>query len=688
MRVLFDQNPLQNITNIDSDERAIPLTYPGFVPYVRGPYPLMYATQPWTIRQYAGFSTAKESNEFYKQNLAKGQKGLSVAFDLPTHRGYDSDHDRVVGDVGKAGVAIDTVEDMKVLFDEIPLEKISVSMTMNGAVIPILAFFIVAAEEQGVSQNTLTGTIQNDILKEYMVRNTYIYKPEMSMRIIGDIFAYCAENLPKFNPISISGYHMQEAGASPELELAYTILNGIEYVKTGINAGLKVDHFAPRLSFFWGIGMDLVIEAAKLRAGRLLWAQMMKQFEPTNKKSLMLRAHCQTSGWSLTKQDPMNNVARTTIEALAAVLGQTQSLHTNALDEAIALPTPETAAVARNTQLILQHECGLTNVVDPLGGSYLLEEKTNELVQKALEYIDEIEQLGGMLKAIEKGIPKMRIEESAIAKQAKIDSGEDVIVGVNKFQIVEEEMDNLLSIDANEVREEQVNQLIQIKQNRDDSIVAGKLEEITFSAQTGKGNLLELAIEAARARATLGEITSAIEKVAPRHSAQVNTVSGVYSTVHNNENEINRIQQLVTDFSNQEGRRPRIYIAKIGQDGHDRGAKVVASAYADFGFDVDVSPLFQTPAEVARAAVQFDVHCVAMSSLAGGHKELLPILREELKKLDREDMVIIIGGVVPERDYEFLLSNGASAIFGPGTILTEAAEEIITILSNQNESNE
>jgi methylmalonyl-CoA mutase len=559
---------------------------------------------------------------------------------------------------------------------------------MNGAVIPILAFFIVDAEEQGVSQNALTGTIQNDILKEYMVRNTYIYKPEMSMRIIGDIFAYCAENLPKFNPISISGYHMQEAGASPELELAYTILNGIEYVKTGINAGLKVDHFAPRLSFFWGIGMDLVTEAAKLRAGRLLWAQMMKQFEPTNKKSLMLRAHCQTSGWSLTKQDPMNNVARTTIEALAAVLGQTQSLHTNALDEAIALPTPETAAVARNTQLILQHECGLTNVVDPLGGSYLLEEKTDELVQKALEYINEIEQLGGMLKAIEKGIPKMRIEESAIAKQAKIDSGEDVIVGVNKFQIVEEEMDNLLSIDANEVREEQVKQLIQIKQNRDELIVKEKLEQITFSAQTGKGNLLELAIEAARARVTLGEITSAIEKVAPRHSAQVNTVSGVYSTVHNNENEINRIQQLVTDFSNQEGRRPRIYIAKIGQDGHDRGAKVVASAYADFGFDVDVSPLFQTPAEVARAAVQFDVHCVAMSSLAGGHKELLPILREELKKLDREDMVIIIGGVVPERDYEFLLSNGASAIFGPGTILTEAAEEIITILSNQNESNE
>lgn len=683
MRKTFNKKPFSMATPNVNIEQKIPNSYPGQIPFVRGPYPLMYVTQPWTIRQYAGFSTAKESNAFYKQNLAKGQKGLSVAFDLPTHRGYDSDHDRVVGDVGKAGVAIDSVEDMKVLFDGIPLNDISVSMTMNGAVLPILAFYIVAANEQGVDTDKLTGTIQNDILKEYMVRNTYIYAPNMSMRIIGDIFSYCSRNMPKFNPISISGYHMQEAGASTEIELAYTILNGIEYVKTGLEAGLTVDEFAPRLSFFWGIGMDFVTEIAKLRAGRLLWAQMMQQFNPKNKKSYMLRAHCQTSGWSLTKQDPMNNIARTTIEALAAVFGQTQSLHTNAFDEAIALPTPNSASIARNTQLILQHECGLTNVVDPFGGSDKIEELTYELVQKAWVYMKEIEELGGMVQAIEKGIPKMRIEEAAIAKQAKIDSGEDVIIGVNRFSIDEDEIEDVLSVNANEVREQQLDHLKRLKESRDLKKVQYWLDALENCVITGEGNLLEVAIECARVRATLGEISNAIEKYAPRHIAKIETVTGVYSSVHRNEDEVRRIQNLVVDFTQKEGRRPRIFMAKIGQDGHDRGIKVVASAYADFGFDVDVGPLFQTPAEVAKAAVLFDVHCVAMSSLAGGHKELLPLLRDELTKLGRDDMTIFVGGVVPEKDYDFLLNNGASAIFGPGTILTEAAEKILLCLTKE-----
>ncbi len=649
----------------------------GLPPYLRGPYATMYVQQPWTIRQYAGFSTAEESNAFYRRNLAAGQKGLSVAFDLPTHRGYDSDHPRVVGDVGKAGVAIDTVEDMKILFDRIPLDQMSVSMTMNGAVIPILAFYIVAAEEQGVSPEQLSGTIQNDILKEFMVRNTYIYPPEPSMRLVADIFAYASRHLPKFNSISISGYHMHEAGAPADLELAYTLADGWEYLKTGVAAGLDIDDFAPRLSFFWGIGMNHFMEIAKMRAGRLLWAKIVKTFSPKNDKSLALRTHCQTSGYSLTAQDPFNNVARTTIEAAAAVFGGTQSLHTNSLDEAMALPTDFSARIARNTQLILQKETGIPRAVDPWGGSYYVEFLTVELAKKAWALIEEVEALGGMAKAIETGLLKLRIEEAAARKQARIDSRKDVVVGVNKFQLAEEADMALLEVDNQAVRESQIARINKIKEKRSNENVASALAAITQAAQTGEGNLLELAVGAARERATLGEISAAMEQIFGRHRAVIRSVSGIYSAEVTDDENFQLARRMADEFAAQDGRRPRILIAKMGQDGHDRGAKVVATGYADLGFDVDITPLFQTPEEVARAAAEADVHVVGASSLAAGHKTLIPQLIDELKKLGRGDILVIAGGVIPLQDYPFLYDAGVKAIFGPGTIVSVAAQKIL-----------
>lgn len=650
---------------------------PGVAPFTRGPYPTMYTTRPWTIRQYAGFSTAEESNAFYRRNLAMGQRGLSVAFDLPTHRGYDSDHPRVVGDVGKAGVAIDSVEDMKKLFDGIPLDQMSVSMTMNGAVLPIMAFYIVSAEEQGVSKEKLTGTIQNDILKEYMVRNTYIYPPEASMRIIADIFQYTSSFMPKFNSISISGYHLQEAGAPADLELAYTLADGLEYVRTGLAAGIDIDSFAPRLSFFWAVGMNYFMEVAKMRAARRMWAQLIQPFEPKNPKSLALRTHSQTSGWSLTEQDPFNNVTRTLIEAHAAAMGHTQSLHTNALDEAIALPTDFSARIARNTQLFLQAETGITNVIDPWGGSYYVESLTNELMERAWTHIEEIETLGGMTKAIETGLPKMKIEEAAARRQARIDSGEEVIVGMNRFRLQEEDPIDILDIDNTAVRLKQTERLHQVREKRNEQGVKAALRAMTASVQTGEGNLLELAIEAARQRATLGEISDAVEAAAGRHKAVIRSVSGVYRANFSDEEQMEAVQQMTAEFEEQEGRRPRILIAKMGQDGHDRGAKVIATAFADLGFDVDIGPLFQTPEETAKQAVENDVHAIGFSSLAGGHKTLLPALVEELKKQGREDIVVFAGGVIPAQDYDYLKENGAAAIFGPGTIIPVSAQVII-----------
>jgi len=649
----------------------------GIPPYLRGPYASMYVVKPWTIRQYAGFSTAEESNAFYKRNLAAGQKGLSVAFDLATHRGYDSDHERVVGDVGKAGVAISSVEDMKILFQDIPLDKVSVSMTMNGAVIPIMAFYIVTALEQGVSPEKLSGTIQNDILKEFMVRNTYIYPPKPSMRIITDIFKYTSKYMPKFNSISISGYHMQEAGATADLELAYTLADGIEYIRAGLNAGLKIDEFAPRLSFFFAIGMNFFMEIAKLRAARVLWAKLVKEkFQPQSDKSLALRTHCQTSGWSLTAQDPYNNVARTCIEAMAAALGGTQSLHTNALDEALALPTDFSAAIARNTQIILQEETQIGKIIDAFGGSVYLETLTQELIRKAETFIEEIEQLGGMTQAIEKGIPKLRIEEAATRRQARIDSQQDIIIGVNAFQ-AEGKIPELLVIDNQAVRQAQIQRLNQIKSTRNAQEVEDALNQITECARTGEGNLLELAIEAAKKRATLGEISYAMEKVFGRHQARIQSVQGVYLSEFANKEYILQARKLSDHFEELEGRRPRILIAKLGQDGHDRGAKVVATAFADLGFDVDIGPLFQIPAEAARQAVENDVHLVGVSSLAAGHLTLVPQLIEELKKLGREDIKVIVGGVIPPQDYESLKKAGAFAVFGPGTIIPKAAIEIL-----------
>ncbi|MBD2757527.1 methylmalonyl-CoA mutase [Spirosoma validum] len=656
----------------------------GIPPFLRGPYASMYVRQPWTIRQYAGFSTAEESNAFYRRNLAAGQKGLSVAFDLATHRGYDSDHPRVVGDVGKAGVAIDSVEDMKILFDQIPLDQMSVSMTMNGAVLPIMAFFIVAAEEQGVSAEKLSGTIQNDILKEFMVRNTYIYPPEPSMRIVGDIFAYTSQHMPKFNSISISGYHMHEAGAPAHLELAYTLADGLEYIRTGLRAAMSIDDFAPRLSFFWGIGMNHFMEIAKLRAGRLLWSKIVNQFAPKNTKSLALRTHCQTSGYSLTEQDPFNNVARTTIEALAAILGGTQSLHTNSLDEAIALPTDFSARIARNTQLYLQHETDVTRAVDPWGGSYYVEFLTKELAEKAWSLIDEVEQLGGMTKAIETGLPKLRIEEAAARKQARIDAGKDVIVGVNRYKPAFNTEIELLTIDNQAVRETQIERLNEIKAIRNKENVQKALADLTEAAMSPtpgeKSNLLALAIEAARHRATLGEISDAMEKAFGRHKATIRAISGIYSAEVSDDENFRLARQMSDQFAELDGRRPRILVAKMGQDGHDRGAKVIATSFADLGFDVDMGPLFQTPAEVARQAAENDVHIVGVSSLAAGHKTLVPQLIEELKKIGRGDILVIAGGVIPAKDYQFLYDAGVKGIFGPGTVISIAAQKILSEL--------
>jgi methylmalonyl-CoA mutase len=653
----------------------------GTAPFLRGPYSSMYASRPWTIRQYAGFSTAQESNSFYRRNLASGQKGLSVAFDLATHRGYDSDHERVKGDVGKAGVAIDTVEDMKILFDQIPLDQMSVSMTMNGAVLPVMAFYIVAAEEQGVAPAALTGTIQNDILKEFMVRNTYIYPPPASMRIISDIFGYTSRYMPKFNSISISGYHMHEAGATADIELAYTIADGLDYIRTGLNAGLKVDDFVPRLSFFWAVGMNHFMEIAKLRAGRLLWAELVRQFSPGNTKSLALRAHCQTSGYSLTEQDPFNNVARTCIEAMSAVFGGTQSLHTNALDEAIALPTDFSARIARNTQIFLQEETNITKVVDPWGGSFYLENLTHELVQKASALIREVEELGGMAKAIETGLPKMRIEEAAARKQARIDSGKEIIVGVNRYDAGEATELDILEVDNARVREEQIVRLNRVKEARDPLRVAASLEKLKNAASEASGNLLELAVEAARARATLGEISSALEDIYGRYQATVRAISGVYSKEIQMDDKFLKASKMADDFSAKEGRRPRIMIAKMGQDGHDRGAKVIATSFADLGFDVDIGPLFQTPAEAALQAVENDVHILGISSLAAGHKTLVPQVIEELAKLGRQDIIVVVGGVIPRQDYDFLYRAGVRHIFGPGTVIAQAAIDIIDQLS-------
>jgi methylmalonyl-CoA mutase len=661
----------------------------GLPPYLGGPYSTMYLTQPWTIRQYAGFSTAEASNAFYRRNLAAGQKGLSVAFDLATHRGYDSDHPRVEGDVGKAGVAIDSVEDMKVLFDQIPLGEMSVSMTMNGAVIPIMAFYIVAAEEQGVPPEKLSGTIQNDILKEFMVRNTYIYPPGPSMRIISDIFAFCAGKMPKFNSISISGYHMHEAGAPAEIELAYTLADGLEYIRAGIAAGLDIDEFAPRLSFFWGIGMNHFTEIAKLRAGRMLWAKMVQQFNPKSNKSLMLRTHCQTSGWSLTEQDPFNNVARTCIEAMSAVLGGTQSLHTNSFDEAMALPTDFSAKIARDTQIFIQKETDVTRAIDPWAGSYFVEQRTQELVKKAWALMQEVEELGGMAKAIEQGLPKLRIEEAAARKQARIDSGEEKIVGVNIFQVTGSERFEILEVDNTAVREGQIRRLQTLKYNRDEVAVAAALAAVTQAAAStspsnkGEQNLLESAISAARARATLGEISSAMEKTFGRYVATTKSISGVYAANMRNNEDFVKAQQLADAFAEQEGRRPRIMVAKLGQDGHDRGAKIIATAFADLGFDVDIGPLFQTPAEAAKQAVENDVHILGISSLAAGHKTLVPQTVAELEKLGRGDILVVVGGVIPQQDYDFLREAGAAAIFGPGTVVAKAAQALLDVLMGE-----
>ena len=652
----------------------------GIAPFLRGPYSTMYVMRPWTIRQYAGFSTAEESNAFYRRNLASGQKGLSVAFDLATHRGYDADHPRVVGDVGKAGVSICSVEDMKVLFDGIPLDKMSVSMTMNGAVLPVLAFYIVAGLEQGCTLEQLSGTIQNDILKEFMVRNTYIYPPEFSMKIIADIFEYTSKNMPKFNSISISGYHMQEAGATADIELAYTLADGLEYLRTGVNAGMSVDTFAPRLSFFWAIGMNHFMEIAKMRAARLLWAKIVKQFDPKNPKSLALRTHSQTSGWSLTEQDPFNNVARTAIEAMGAALGHTQSLHTNALDEAIALPTDFSARIARNTQIYIQEETYVTRSVDPWAGSYYVESLTNEIVHKAWALIQEVEKLGGMAKAIETGIPKMRIEEAAARKQARIDSGNDTIVGINRYRLEKEDPIDILAVDNTAVREAQIKRLKELRANRDEAKVRSALAAITECVKTKKGNLLELAVEAAKARASLGEISDACEAVVGRYKAVIRSISGVYSAEVKNDKNFEQAKAMAEQFAKKEGRQPRIMIAKLGQDGHDRGAKVVATGYADIGFDVDMGPLFQTPAEAAKQAVENDVHVVGVSSLAAGHKTLVPQIVAELKKLGREDIVVIVGGVIPHQDYDDLYKAGAAAIFGPGTPIATAAIKILEIL--------
>lgn len=649
----------------------------GIAPFLRGPYATMYSMRPWTVRQYAGFSTAEESNAFYRRNLAAGQKGLSIAFDLATHRGYDSDHERVVGDVGKAGVAVDSILDMKILFDKIPLDQMSVSMTMNGAVLPIMAFYIVAAEEQGVKWEQLQGTIQNDILKEYMVRNTYIYPPESSMKIIADIFEFTSKNMPKFNSISISGYHMQEAGATADLEMAYTLADGLEYARTGVKAGIDIDKFAPRLSFFWAEGMNYFMEIAKLRAARIIWAKLIKDFNPKNPKSMALRTHSQTSGWSLTEQDPFNNVTRTCIEALAATLGHTQSLHTNSLDEAIALPTDFSARIARETQLYLQHETGICQVIDPWAGSYYVEALTGALLRKGWENIQEVEKLGGMAKAIETGLPKMRIEEAAARRQARIDSGAETIVGVNKYRLEKEDPIEILEVDNTAVRISQIKRIEKLKAERDNNRVQNALNAITKAAETNKGNLLELAIDATRARATLGEISDAMEKVYGRHKAVIRSISGIYSSEYAKADEVEEVRNLTDKFEEETGRRPRIMIAKMGQDGHDRGAKVVATAYADMGFDVDMGPLFQTPAETAKQAVENDVHVIGMSSLAAGHKVLLPQLIEELRKLDREDIIVIVGGVIPSQDYDYLYEHGAVAIFGPGTVIPVAAKKIM-----------
>jgi len=673
-----EQIPVKSFFTSEDLQEAEHLQFvAGIPPFLRGPYSTMYLNQPWTIRQYAGFSTAQASNAFYRRNLASGQKGLSVAFDLATHRGYDSDHIRVVGDVGKAGVAIDTVEDMKILFDQIPLDQMSVSMTMNGAVIPIMAFFIVAAEEQGVSKEKLSGTIQNDILKEFMVRNTYIYPPLPSMRIIGDIFSYTSQNMPKFNSISISGYHIQEAGGTADIELAYTLADGWEYLRTGIAAGLDIDKFAPRLSFFWGIGMNFFMEIAKMRAGRLLWAKIVKKFNPKNPKSMALRTHCQTSGWSLTEQDPFNNVARTCVEAMAAALGHTQSLHTNALDEATALPTDFSARIARNTQLFLQEETGITKAIDPFGGSYYVEYLTHHLAQRAWKLIEEVEAHGGMAKAIELGIPKLRIEEAATRKQAKIDAGKDILVGVNKFKVEEENKLAFLEVDNAKVREEQIARLTEVKEKRNAQDVAVALENLAQAAATGEGNLLELAVIAARLRASLGEISDAMEKAFGRYKPEIRAVSGVYAKESMDNQTFQTAKELANKFAEIEGRRPRLMVAKMGQDGHDRGAKIIATGFADVGFDVDIGPLFQMPSEVAMQAVENDADIVGVSSLAAGHKTLVPQLLEELKKLGREDILVVVGGVIPRQDYEFLYEAGATAIFGPGTPVADAAESIL-----------
>lgn len=672
---MFDKSDIENLHHLEFAA--------GIPPYLRGPYSSMYAVRPWTIRQYAGFSTAEESNAFYRRNLAAGQKGLSVAFDLATHRGYDSDHPRVTGDVGKAGVAIDSILDMKILFDQIPLDEMSVSMTMNGAVIPVMAFYIVAAEEQGVPPEKLTGTIQNDILKEFMVRNTYIYPPEPSMRIIGDIFAFTSRKMPKFNSISVSGYHMHEAGATADIELAYTLADAVEYVKTGINTGLSVDDFAPRISFFWGIGMNHFMEIAKMRAGRMLWAKLVKRFNPKNPKSMSLRTHSQTSGYSLTEQDPFNNVARTTIEALAAALGHTQSLHTNALDEAIALPTDFSARIARNTQLYLQEETGITKAVDPWAGSWYVEYLTDQIARKAWGLIEEVEELGGMAKAIESGVPKMRIEEAAARKQARIDSGKEVIVGVNKYRLDKEEPIDILEVDNEKVRRSQIERIKKLKEERDEDSVLQSLAAITKSAESGNGNLLELAVDAARKRATLGEISAAMEKIFGRYQATIKSISGVYSSEIDDNESFKKAQQLADRFEEKEGRRPRIMVAKMGQDGHDRGAKVISTSFADLGFDVDIGPLFQTPEEAAKQAVENDVHILGVSSLAAGHKTLVPQVLEELKKLGRDDIMVIVGGVIPNQDYQFLYDKGVAAVFGPGTVISDAAQKILKILLDE-----
>ncbi|UCH15853.1 MAG: methylmalonyl-CoA mutase [Bacteroidales bacterium] len=672
VKPLYTKNDLKGFEHLDYAA--------GVPPFLRGPYSTMYVIKPWTIRQYAGFSTAEESNAFYRRNLASGQKGLSVAFDLPTHRGFDSDHERVIGDVGKTGVAIDSVIDMKILFDQIPLNKMSVSMTMNGAVLPIMAFYIVTALESGVRLEELSGTMQNDILKEFMVRNTYIYPPEGSMRIVADIFRYASQNMPKFNYISISGYHMQEAGATADIELAYTLANGLEYLRTGINAGLDIDSFAPRISFFWAIGMNHFMEIAKLRAARILWAKIVKQFNPANPKSLALRTHCQTSGWSLTEQNPYNNIARTCIEAMSAALGHTQSLHTNALDEAIALPTDFSARIARNTQIYLQEETGITRTVDPWGGSYYIESLTHELVHRAWMHMQEIEEFGGMVKAIEAGIPKMRIEEAAAHKQARIDSRKDTIVGVNKYKPDKSEHVDILEVDYSAVREVQINRLNRLKKDRNNEIVKSALEKITEAAETGKGNLLQLSVDAAKCRATLGEISFAIEKVFGRYKAAIHSISGAYSEESTNDEDFLKARRLCEIFAEKEGRQPRIMVAKMGQDGHDRGAKVIATGYADIGFDVDIGPLFQIPAEAARQAVENDVHVLGVSSLAAGHKVLVPQLVKELKKMGREDIMVVVGGVIPPHDYEFLYNSGVVGIFGPGTAVSETAKQILEIL--------